>query len=110
MHALPVPGTPAYSVLHKTLALCLREKNNRPLRFEATILLLKINGSRLLQRWDAISFQDTLSEMLLDGVDDEKLFAAKALCLNKKIDYQSISIVIELGLGIYEQILFLFKY
>lgn len=96
---IPNQKTEAYSVLVKTLSLALREQENKHLRFEAANLLIQLNAHAELTRWDNMSYRRTLHEMLTDGTAEEQLFAALSISSSKSPDYESISAVVEMGLG-----------
>ncbi|KAJ3297194.1 HEAT repeat-containing protein 4 [Borealophlyctis nickersoniae] len=83
---VPAAGTPAYDTLFKVLMLGLRYEEDRPIRFESCRLVIALDAHTSLGRWDGITFRNVLSEMLKDGLEDERSLAAHAFCDLQLID------------------------
>ncbi|KAJ3222929.1 HEAT repeat-containing protein 4 [Clydaea vesicula] len=100
LNQIPHFNTEAYSTLFHVLSLALRECDHKQLKYEAVKLLLQLKATQSLTRWDALTFRETLRDMLRKGSEDEKLLSALSLIHSKQIDYISIKTVVEYGLGL----------
>ncbi|KND00404.1 uncharacterized protein SPPG_04727 [Spizellomyces punctatus DAOM BR117] len=86
LEQIPPTDSPGYIALCKTLILALGEEEDRPLRFEASRLLIALDAHHSLGRWEGIAFRKTLGEMLKDGGVSERALAAVTLATMGIVD------------------------
>ncbi|TPX71198.1 hypothetical protein SpCBS45565_g01330 [Spizellomyces sp. 'palustris'] len=86
LEQIPPTDSPAYIALCKTLIIALGEEEDRPLRFEASRLLIALDAHHSLGRWEGIAFRKTLGEMLKDGGVSERALAAVTLATMGIVD------------------------